>query len=76
MEFTLTTEQKAEALQATLWAVKNEMYTVLLTMGLDPDTFEPSEWVAPEQPTNGNTMRLMELVSSFKLIEGKLLVIS
>jgi len=76
MEFTLTAEQKAEALQATCSAVKNEMYTVLLLLGIDPDQFDAETWVAPEQATNGNTMRLMELVSSFKLINGKLLAIS
>jgi hypothetical protein len=72
MEFSLTDEQKAASLESTLWAVKNEMFSVLLTSGMDPDDFDPFLWEVPALPTNGNIQRLIELVASFKLINRKI----
>lgn len=71
MEFELTTEQKVIALNNVKAQVINEMYSMILYLGLDPDTFNPSTWEQAENGT-GNEARLVALISAISLIDTKL----
>jgi hypothetical protein len=71
MEFELTTEQKVIALNNVKAQVINEMYSMILFLGLDPDTFDPLTWERAENGT-GNEARLVALISAISLIDTKL----
>jgi hypothetical protein len=72
MEFNLTTQKKIKSLNDTKSALHSEMYTVLVILGHDPDTFDMSSWEPEEIVTSGEDHRLRRLVQSLRLIELKL----
>lgn len=75
MEFELTAEQKISALNNVKIQVTNEMYTIILYLGLDPDTFNSSTWVHDDTPT-GNEARLISLISTVAMVDAKIAALS
>ena len=43
IEFSLTTEQKRQSLQALLSNLEMEIYNLILILGQDPDTYDQSQ---------------------------------
>ena len=75
MEFELTAEQKISALNNVKIQVTNEMYAIILHLGLDPDTFNSSTWEHDASPT-GNEARLISLLSTVAMIDAKIVALS
>ena len=75
MEFELTAEQKISALNNVKIQVTNEMYAIILHLGLDPDTFDSSSWEHDANPT-GNEARLLSLISTFTMVDANIAALS
>jgi len=75
MELNLTSAQKLQALQGSAVALSNEIYSLLLRMGFDPDTFEVADLDALEplsmQGMDGEVTRLRKLVQSYEVVKAK-----
>jgi hypothetical protein len=72
MEFNLSKEQKMTALNAVKDSSTTEMYTLLVRMGIDPETFDIDSWVTPSPMITGDQHRLDYLISSLRLVEEKI----
>jgi hypothetical protein len=72
MEFNLTTQKKVKALNDLKSALHSELYTVLVVLGYDPDTFDMGTWEPNDVITSGEEHRLGKIVQSLTLIEQKL----
>jgi hypothetical protein len=73
MNFSLSTEQKRTILLSTKETAMNELYSLLVRAGIDPDEFDP-ETSIPEDDMSiyGERIRIQKLVESIALAESKL----
>jgi hypothetical protein len=75
MEFNLTTEQKIKSLQDTKKHMLNEVFGLLVGLGIDPDEFNPTTWVPAEPPT-GNEARVASLLTNIARADAKIAQLS
>jgi hypothetical protein len=73
MDFGLTTEQKRTILLSSKTNILNDMYVLLIRIGVDPDTFDGSLDLSDDDSSiRGEKMRIEKLVQSLELINAKL----
>lgn len=73
MDFGLTTEQKRTILLSSKTNILNDMYVLLIRIGVDPDTFDGSlDLPEDDSSIRGERMRIEKLVQSLALINAKL----
>lgn len=73
MDFSLNTEQKRTILVSTKEAALNELYSLLIRIGVDPDTFDASQGLSEDDMSiYGERLRIQKLVESISLMESKL----
>jgi hypothetical protein len=72
MDLGLTAEQKRVALNAAKSTARSEIYNILIRMGVDPDTFDPTAERETDMILVGEYQRLDALLASLELIEEKL----
>jgi hypothetical protein len=75
MEFNLTTEQKIKSLGDTKKHMLNEVYGLLVGLGIDPDEFDATTWVPAEPPT-GNEARVTSLLTNIARADAKIAALS
>lgn len=75
MEFNLTTEQKIRSLEETKRHMLNEVFGLLVGLGIDPDEFEPTTW-APTEPPTGNEARVTSLLTNIARADAKIAELS
>ena len=75
MEFNLTTEQKIRSITDTKTNMLNEVYGLLVGIGIDPDEFDLATWVPAESPT-GNDVRIRSLLTNITRAETKIAELS
>jgi|688.fasta_scaffold62854_6 hypothetical protein len=75
MEFNLTAEQKLNSLRETKRHMLNEVYGLLVGLGIDPDEFDLATWV-PEEPPTGNEARVRSLLTNIARAEAKIAELS
>jgi hypothetical protein len=74
MDLGLNNQQKEMALRNSKAGITNEIYNILIRLGIDPDTFQSVD----ELPTStdgsfaGEYSRVRGLISALELIESKL----
>jgi hypothetical protein len=76
MDLGLTNEQKLMALNSVKSGIQTDIYTQLIRMGLDPDTYDPSLASDPIDAFVGERVRVNTLISSLNLIESKITELS
>lgn len=76
MDLGLTPAQKLSTLQGTKNGLANEIYTLLVRIGVDPDTFDSSQELPDDPIVSGEKMRLQSLLSALQLVEGKIAELS
>jgi hypothetical protein len=76
MNLGLTDEQKLMALNSVKSGIQTDIYTQLIRMGLDPDTYDPSSETDPIDAFVGERTRVNTLISSLELIESKITELS
>jgi hypothetical protein len=73
MDFGLTTEQKRTILLSSKTNILNDMYVLLIRIGVDPDTFDGSlDLPEDDSSIRGERLRIEKLVQSLELINTKL----
>lgn len=75
MEFNLTTEQKIRSLEDTKKHMLNEVFGLLVGLGIDPDEFDATTWVPAEPPT-GNEARVTSLLTNITRADAKIAALS
>ena len=75
MEFNLTTEQKIRSITDTKTNMLNEVYGLLVGIGIDPDEFDLETWVPAESPT-GNDVRIRSLLTNITRADAKIAELS
>lgn len=78
MELGLTNEQKIQSANGLKTRIHSEMYSVLLSVGVDPDTFDAETWTPPEMasPGAGRYARIIEIIETINLIDTKIAELS
>ncbi len=78
MELGLTNEQKIQSANGLKTRFHSEMYTVLLSVGIDPDTFNAETWTPPgmASPGAGRYARIIEIIETLDLINAKIAELS
>ena len=78
MELGLTNEQKIQSANVLKTRFCTEMYSVLLSVGIDPDTFDAETWTAPQMasPGAGRYARIIEIIEAINLIDAKIAELS
>ena len=71
MDYGLNTQQKKAILESSLANIKSEIFHLLLRSNIDPDIFDPENYVIADVLV-GERERLETLLSSLELIERKL----
>lgn len=73
MEFILSDTQKRQALEGANITLNHEIYSLLLRLGTDPDTFVESDIDAIDGPgAAGEVLRLRQLLASLATVKAKL----
>lgn len=75
MEFNLTTEQKIRSITDSKTNMLNEVYGLLVGIGIDPDEFDPTTWVPTESET-GNEIRIRSLLTNITRADAKIAELS
>jgi hypothetical protein len=75
MEFNLTTEQKIASINESKKHMLNEVFGILVGLGIDPDEFDPATWV-PTDPPTGNEARATTLLTNIARAEAKIAELS
>jgi hypothetical protein len=75
MEFNLTAEQKIKSLEDTKKHMLNEVFGLLVGLGIDPDEFDATTWVPAEPPT-GNEARVTSLLTNITRADAKIAELS
>lgn len=75
MEFNLTTEQKIRSITDSKTNMLNEVYGLLVGIGIDPDGFDPTTWV-PTQSETGNEIRIRSLLTNITRADAKIAELS
>lgn len=76
MNLGLTGEQKLMALNSVKSGIQTDIYTQLIRMGLDPDTYDPSSETEQIDAFVGERTRVNTLIASLDLIESKIAELS
>jgi hypothetical protein len=76
MDLGLTNEQKLMALNSVKNGIQIDIYTQLIRMGFDPDTYEPSADNEVIDAFVGERTRVNTLILSLDLIESKIAELS
>ena len=76
MNLGLTSEQKIMTLNAVKSNIQTDIYTQLIRIGLDPDTYEPTADSDVIDSFVGERTRINALIASLTLIESKLAELS
>jgi hypothetical protein len=76
MDLGLTNEQKTASLQGQKAGIQQEVYTMLVRMNIDPESFDPAVPLEPNDLFVGELARLSNLLQSLTLIESKLAELS
>jgi hypothetical protein len=78
MELGLTKEQKIQSLDGLKTRLNTELYSVLVTVGIDPDAFNAETWTAPlaASPGAGKYSRLIEILETLDLLNAKIAELS
>lgn len=73
IEFSLTAEQKKQMLENTLRGISMEIYSLILFLGHDPDTYDQTEILAfAEREAPSNEARLFSLYNRYNLLQEKI----
>lgn len=73
MNFSLSTEQKQTILLSTKENAMNELYSLLVRAGIDPDQFDPAVGLSDSDiAIYGERVRIEKLIESISLIDSKL----
>jgi hypothetical protein len=75
MEFNLTTEQKIASINESKKHMLNEVFGILVGLGIDPDEFDPATWV-PTDPPTGNEARATTLLINIARADAKIAELS
>ncbi len=75
MEFNVTTAQKIRSITDTKTHMLNEVFGLLVGLGIDPDEFDPTTWV-PAEPPSGNEARVTSLLTNIERAEVKIAELS
>jgi hypothetical protein len=76
MELNLTPEQKLASLQNAQSTLSQEIYNLLLRIGVDPDEFQESDIDSMRASgVDGEILRLEQIIKSLSLVEDKLSVL-
>lgn len=75
MDLGLTNEQKLAALTSVRAGIQSEIYSLLIRIGVDPDTYDPAEETGGDMVI-GERARVATLASSLEMIESKLAELS
>ena len=75
MEFNLNTEQKIRAITDTKTNMINELFGLLVGLGIDPDEFDSTTWV-PSDPPSGNEARVTALLTNITRADAKIASLS
>ena len=76
MEFLISNSKKLEILNTTLDTQYQELYVTLVRLGIDPDTFDESEWVEPSPVFTHDEHRVTLLIASMALTQQKIAALS
>jgi hypothetical protein len=76
MDLGLTDAQKLMALNSVKNGIQTDIYTQLIRMGFDPDTYDPSADNDVIDSFVGERTRVNTLISSLELIESKITELS
>lgn len=73
MEFTeISNEKKLELLAITRSGLVQELYTTLLRLGINPDTFDKASWVEPSPVLTPEEHKITQIISSLELTDEKI----
>lgn len=73
MDFSrLSPKNKKEALEQSLYALQQELYTSLVKVNIDPDTFVIEEWEEPSPVLNHDYHRITQLIDGIIFTQNKL----
>lgn len=73
IEFSLTAEQKKQMLENTLRGISLEIYSLILHLGYDPDTYDQTEILAfAERENPSNEARLFSLYNRYNTLQEKI----
>lgn len=75
MDLGLTNEQKLAALTNVKSGIQSEIYSLLIRIGVDPDSYDPAAETGGDMVI-GERARVATLTSSLELIESKLAELS
>lgn len=75
MEFNLTQEEKLQLCQSSKSAIEREMYTLLVRLGVNPETFDEEVGFTGTNFT-GEYIRIQELVNALNQIKVKITELS
>lgn len=76
MEFPISDSKKLEILNITLETQNQELYTTLIRLGIDPDSFDSSTWVEPSPVMNHDEHKVTLLIASIQLTKEKIASLS
>jgi hypothetical protein len=76
MDLGLTNAQKTSSLQGQKTGIQQEVYTMLVRMNIDPESFDPTVPLESNDLFVGELARLSNLLQSLTLIESKLAELS
>jgi hypothetical protein len=76
MDLGLTNAQKIAALNSVKSGIQTDIYSQLIRMGFDPDTYEPSADNDVIDSFVGERTRVNALIASLALIESKITELS
>lgn len=73
MDLQLTNAQKLSALQSAEAGIQSEIFSMLLRMGIDPDTYNPDDEPAIIDPAfTGEKARVAALLASLEMVRNKI----
>ena len=75
MEFNLNAEQKIRSITEARTNMFNEVFGLLVRIGIDPDEFDSTTWVAPESAT-GDELRVTVLLTNIARADAKIASLS
>lgn len=75
MELGLTNQQKIQSLNDLKTRTRSEMYSLLMSLGIDPDLFDVDAWVRPQtaSPSSDRFARLVECIEILNLVDAKII---
>ena len=75
MQFNLTPQQKINSINEAKKNMLQEVFGILVGLGIDPDEFDPETWT-PAEPFTGNETRAKTLLTNIALAEAKIAELS